>query len=73
VSHETYIEFQTTHTDPDVEITLPTNIARKLSKRPDYKPGTPKVANRKELHTYNTLLADNGKEAADQWLNREWG
>jgi len=49
-----------------------TQVAVRLAVRPDYQNGPCKRAYDQELSIYNTVLTDNGKEAADQWLNREW-
>jgi hypothetical protein len=47
-------------------------VAEKLAVRPDYQNGPCITARREEVIIYNTVLADNGKEAADQWLGRIW-
>ncbi len=67
-----YKQFQTTYLDPDTPTTLPTNLARRLAVRPDYKDGAQRRLDSEELLFYNTLLKDKGKEAADIWLNERW-
>ena len=69
---ETYEHFQTTHGDPDHKPALPSNIAKKLATRSDYRTGVPTVASPEELLQYNTILKDKGKEAADKWLTEAW-
>ena len=65
-------QFQTTHLDPETTTTLPTNLARRLAVRPDYKSGAQRRLDNEELLFYNTLLKDKGKEAAEAWLNERW-
>ncbi len=65
-------QFQTTYLDPKVVTTLPSNLARRLAVRPEYKNGVERRLDSEELLFYNTLLKDKGKEAADSWLNERW-
>ena len=42
------------------------------TKHPDYQNSSGKQATEDEVATYNIILADKGKEAADDWLNELW-
>ena len=72
MSHKVYVQFQTTHLDPEVTTTLPSSVARSLAVRADYKNSIAKRLDDTEVQAYNAILADKGKEAADEWLTELW-
>jgi len=47
-------------------------VAAPLAPRADRLPGTVRSIQYDELIVYNVIHKDNGREAADQWLSREW-
>lgn len=50
----------------------PPVVAQRLAPQPDYLPSKPKVLGVSELSTYNAILQNEDKEAADKWLTKLW-
>lgn len=72
MSGKDYEYFQNKDTTEESPAILPARLAEKLAKRPDYTTGPCRKATDFEVEQYNAILADKGKEAADEWLTELW-
>ena len=57
---------------PAVTSAVPVDTARRLATPPDYLPSASKILSVSELESYNSILRDTSKEAADKWLTDLW-
>lgn len=72
MSRKVLEQFQISHQDPSRPSVLPSNIAVRLAQRPDYKNGSVQRATDDQIAEYNAILAHDGKQAADRWLDTLW-